>query len=76
LTSESANQLGLALQGQLDVLLSCSFVPTVIYTDPVAGFRKIVDQFPSVIIDKVGAQDNNAKWDIKIHRIKEVCQRV
>ena len=56
------------------MLRSHSFVPSVGYTDPAPGFKAIVNLFPGVIIDASGAQDNNAKVDIKIRRIKELCQ--
>ena len=69
---ETGNQLGMALQGQLDMLCSHGFIPTIVYTDPALGFQVIVNQFPRVINDVGGAQDNNAKVDIKICRIKEV----
>ena len=73
---ETANQLGLALQGQLDVLRSRSFVPTIVYTDPGAGFQTLVNHFPGMIIDTRGVKDNNAKVDIKIRRVKELCRSV
>jgi hypothetical protein len=38
---ETGNQLGLALQGQLSVLRSRSFVPTIAYTDPAPGFKTL-----------------------------------
>ena len=72
---ETANQLGLALQGQSNALRSRSFVPTVVYKDPAAGFQSLVNHFPGVIIDTGGAKDNNAKVDIKIRRIKELVCR-
>jgi len=73
---ETGQQLGLALQGQIDALRSRSFIPSVVYTDPAPGFKAIVSLFPGVIIDTGGAQDNNAKVDIKIRRIKELCRCV
>ena len=73
---ETANQLGLALQGQLNLLRSRGFVPTIEYTDPGPGFQALVNQFPGVILDTGGAKDNVAKVDIKIRRIKELCRSV
>ena len=69
---ETAPQLGMALQGQVDMLHSRGFVPTIIYTDPAPGFQANVNLLPGIIIDMGGAQDNNAKVDIKIH-VKELC---
>ena len=46
------------------------------YTDPGPGFQELVNQFPGVILDTGGAKDNVAKVDIKIRRIKELCQSV
>ena len=74
--SETANQLGLALQGQLNVLRSHSFIPTVVHTDPAAGSQSLVNNFPVVIMDTGGAKDNNAKVDNKSRRIKELCRSV
>ena len=71
---ETVQQLGLALQGQIDTLRSRSFLPSVVYTDPAPGFKAIVTLFPEIIIDTCGAQDNNVKVDIKIRRIKELCR--
>ena len=48
----------------------------MVYTDPAAGFQALVNHFPSVIIDTGGAKDNNAKVDIKIRRMKELCRSV
>ena len=62
---ETANQLGLALQGQLNVLHSHGFIPIIVYTDPAPGFQALVNQFPGVILDMGGAKDNVAKVDIK-----------
>jgi len=73
---ETGQQLGLALQGQIDTLHSHSFVPSVVYTDPAPGFKAIATLFPGVIIHTGRAQDNNAKVDIKIRRIKEFCRCV
>ena len=73
---ETSNQLGLALQSQLNVLRSRGFIPTIVYTDPAPGFQALMNHFPGIILDTGGAQDNNAKADIKIRRIKEVCRSV
>jgi len=73
---ETGDQLGLALQGQLDLLRSRGFIPTVIYTDPAPGFQRLVNHFPGVIVDTGGAQDTNANIDIRIRRIKELCRSV
>ena len=72
LTSESQNQLGLGLQGQLNILQSHGFIPTIIYTDPAKGLTSLVGAFPGVVLDPSGAGDHVGKVDAKIRRIKEL----
>ena len=76
LTSESHNQLGIGLQGQLNILQSQGFIPTIIYTDPAKGFTSLVGAFPGVVLDPSGAGDHVAKADAKIRRIKELHRSV
>lgn len=76
LTSESQNQLGLGLQGQLNILQSRGFIPTILHTDPAKGFTSLVGAFPGVVLDPSGAGDHVAKVDAKIRRIKEVYRSV
>jgi len=76
ITSESQNQLGLGLQGQLNILQSRGFIPTIIHTDPARGFTSLVGAFPGVIFDPSGAGDHVAKVDAKIRRIKELYRSV
>ena len=64
------------MQSQVNVLQSPGFIPTVVYTYPAPGFQALVNQFPGIILDTGGGQDNNAKIDIKIWRVKEVCRSV
>jgi len=66
ITSESQTQLGLGLQGQINVL----------HTDPARGFTSLVGAFPGVIMDPSGAGDHVAKVDAKSRRIKELYQSV
>jgi hypothetical protein len=66
LQNETASQLGLGLQGHLGVLWACGLQPTTVYTDPQAGFRTLVGQFPNVNIDIGGAKDFVSKVDSKI----------
>jgi hypothetical protein len=40
-TSESRQDLGMALQGQLMVLHTRGYVPTVVYTDPQSAFKSM-----------------------------------
>lgn len=61
LTSESQNQLGLKLQGQLNILQSRGFIPTIIFTDLTKGFTGLVGAFPGVMLDPSGAEDHVAK---------------
>ncbi len=71
---ESQSKLGFTLQGQLNLLRSRSFVPTVVHTDPQSAFRALTGSFPEVVIDVGGAGDYAAKVDAKIRRIKENIQ--
>lgn len=75
-TSESANQLGLGLQGHINTLRSRGFTPTIVYTDPASAFRQLTTAFPGVIIDISGAGDHVAKVDAKIRRLKELYRSV
>jgi hypothetical protein len=76
LKNEMANQLGLGLQGQLSLLRSRGFQPTVVYVDPQTGFQAIKNLFPGVLIDDSGAADNVPKVDVKIRRLKEIYRAV
>ena len=71
---ETDNQLELALQGQLTCCAAVDLFPLIVYVDPALGFQVIVNHFPRAIIDVGGAQDNNAKVDIKIRMIKELSR--
>jgi hypothetical protein len=73
---ESQSELGFALQGQLNLLRSRSFVPMVVHTDPQSAFRALTGSFPEVVIDVGGAGDYVAKVDAKIRRIKEIYRSV
>jgi hypothetical protein len=75
-SSESANQLGLGLQGHINTLRSRGFTPTIVYTDPASAFRQLTTAFPGVIIDISGAGDHVAKVDAKIRRLKELYRSV
>jgi hypothetical protein len=76
LENESADQLGLALQGQLSLLQARGFQPMVVYVDPQTGFRALENLFPGVLIDDGGASDYVPKVDSKIKRIKELYRAV
>jgi hypothetical protein len=76
LENESANQLGLALQGHLSLLRARGFHPTVVYVDPQSGFRALKNRFPGVLIDDGGVSDYVPKVDSKIKRIKELYRAV
>ncbi len=75
---ESANALGIALQGQLELLRSRGFTPIRVHTDPQSSFRTIATSFENVVIDVSGAGDFVPKVDVKIRRIKviEVSRQV
>ncbi len=73
---ETQNELGRALQSQLNLLHSRGFVPTVVHTDPQSAFHALVGQFPEMVIDIGGAGDYISKVDAKIQRIKELYRSV
>jgi hypothetical protein len=68
--------VGMALQGQLALLRSRGFVPSIVYTDPHSTFRSMTQDFLGVEIDIRGADDYVAKVDTKIRRIKETYRTV
>jgi hypothetical protein len=72
LKNETADQLGLGLQGQLSLLRSIGFQPTTVYVDPQTDFQTIKNLFLGVLIDDSGAADNMPKVDITIRRLKEI----
>jgi hypothetical protein len=76
LENETADQLGLALQGHLSLLRARGFKPNVVYVDPQSGFRALKNLFPGVLIDDGGASDYVPKVDSKIKRIKELYRAV
>jgi hypothetical protein len=73
---ETQNELGLALQSQLNLLRSRGFKPTKVHTDPQCAFRALTGSFPEVVIDVGGAGDYVAKADARIRRIKEIYPSV
>jgi hypothetical protein len=64
----------MALQGQLELLISKGFKPLCIHVDPQSTLKSLETKFPNVSIDVAGAKDYVPKTDIKIRRIKE-CYR-
>jgi hypothetical protein len=54
LESEARTPLGMALQGQLALLRSRGFIPSIVYTDPHSTFRSMTQDFPGVEIDVGG----------------------
>jgi hypothetical protein len=68
--------LGPALQGQLELLRSRGFIPTMVYTDPQSAFRSLTMQYPGVVIDVGGAGDYVSKVDAKIWCTKELYRSV
>jgi hypothetical protein len=71
IAGESRQELGMALQGQLAVLRSKGFIPSIVYVDPQSAFKAMTRDFPGVEIDVGGAGDYVAKVDSHIRRIKE-----
>jgi hypothetical protein len=76
LENETADQLGLGLQGHFSVLRSRGFIQVVVHMDPQTGFRALTTSFPGVTIDIGGAGDYVPKVDQKIRRIKELYRSV
>jgi hypothetical protein len=76
LENETADQLGLALQGHLSLLRARGFQPTVVYVDPQSGFRDLKNSFPGVLVDNGSASDFAAeKEQAKFNAIqKEIIQ--
>ena len=54
---ESKDELGLTLQGQLDLLCSRSFIPKIVCFDPQSAFCSMTAMFPNVVLDAGGAKD-------------------
>jgi hypothetical protein len=73
---ESRQELGLGLQGQLAILRSRDFKPTIVYVDPQSSFWTMTHDFPGVEIDVGGKGNFVAKVDAKIRRIKETYRKV
>jgi hypothetical protein len=48
---ETQQVLGMTLQGQLELLCSHGFIPTVVHMDPQSAFRTLTTQFLGVVID-------------------------
>jgi hypothetical protein len=73
---ESKQELGVGLQGQLAILRSRDFKPTIVYVDPQSTFRTMTQDFTGVEIDVGGKGDFVAKVDAKIRRVKETYRKV
>ena len=67
---ETTEELGLALQGQVNVVRSRAFVPFVVYTDPQPASKALQHQITGVEVDVSGAGDHLDKIDGKIRRLK------
>ncbi len=68
---ESQAVLGLALQGQLELLRSKGFQPVWVYVDPQSALRALSTKFENVAIDVGGTGDHLPKADARIWCIKE-----
>jgi hypothetical protein len=71
---ETANELGLAMQGQFETLKAKGFDPVRTYVDPQSGLVALQGKFTGVEIDVGGAGDHLDKVDIRIRRIKETIR--
>ncbi len=76
LKDETANSLGEALQGQLEILRERDFTPVVVSVDPASALMSLRGQFPGVVVDPTGAGDHVPKVDIRILRVKEMYRAV
>jgi hypothetical protein len=74
--SESSQDLGMALQGQLVVLRNRGFIPSIVYSDPQSAFRAMTQDFLEVEIDVGEAGNYVAKVDARIRRIKETYHTI
>jgi hypothetical protein len=74
--TETQGVLSPALQGQLELLRSRGFIPTMVYTDPQSAFCSLTTQYPGVVIDVGGVGDYVSKVDAKIRCIKELYRSV
>ncbi len=63
---ESQSVLGMALQGQFELLCSRGFVPTRVYVDPQSAFQSLMTKFENVTFDVGGVTDYVPKADAKI----------
>jgi hypothetical protein len=63
----------MGLQGQLALLRSRDFKPTIVYVDPLSSFRAMTLDFPGIV---GGMGDYVSKVDAKIRRIKEMYHKV
>jgi hypothetical protein len=73
---ETQGVLGPALQGQLELLRSRGFIPTMVYMDPQSAFRSLTKQYPGVVVDVGSAGDYVSKVDDKIRHIKELYRSI
>ena len=76
LENETTDQLGLALQEQVNLLRSYGYIPTVTYLDPQPGFKALRGKITGMEIDVAGAGDHLDKIDAKIRRLKETIRSV
>jgi hypothetical protein len=73
---ETTEELGLVLQGQVNVVRSRGFAPFVVYLDPQPALKALQHQITGVEIDVGGAGDHLDKIDGKIRRLKELYRSV
>lgn len=71
LTGESKQNLGAALQSQINLIRAYGFDCKLVKVDPQSGLKALRGSFPGTEIDAGGAGDKVPKVDAKIRRIKE-----
>ncbi len=76
LKDETANSLGEALQGQLEMLRERDISPVLVYVDLASALISLRGQFPGVVVDPSGAGDHVPKVDIRIRWVKEMYHTV
>ena len=69
-------ELGQAVQSQLNLIGSRGYNCTHILVDPQRSLVALDGKFPGVQIDATGAGDDLHKVDAKIRRAKEMCRSV
>ena len=74
--STTTSEIGLALQGQINVLKSHGYNVGTVHMDPQRGVTSLKGQILGAVIDESGAGDHTPILDAKIRRLKEMIRSV